>query len=93
MRGLPWKSRCASYADHLGAGRARKEDEVSAAAGIICLAKPGDRVQAGQPLLELRADDQERFGPARAALQSAIAISEDAPPPRLSPVIEYVSAG
>ena len=77
----------------LGAGRARKEDEVSAAAGIICLAKPGDRVQAGQPLLELRADDQERFGPARAALQSAIAISEDAPPPRLSPVIEYVSAG
>ena len=31
----------------LGAGRARKEDAVSAAAGVICLAKPGDRVQAG----------------------------------------------
>ena len=27
----------------LGAGRARKEDPVSAAAGIICLAKPGER--------------------------------------------------
>jgi thymidine phosphorylase len=75
----------------LGAGRARKEDAVSAAAGVICLAKPGDRVQAGQPLLELRADDHERFGPARAALEGAIAISEDAPPPRLSPVIEYIS--
>src|SRR5215467_13376274 len=28
----------------LGAGRARKEDPVSAAAGVICLAKPGEQV-------------------------------------------------
>ena len=76
----------------LGAGRARKEDSVSGAAGIICLAKPGDRVQAGQPLLELRADEQERFGPALAALQGAIAIGQDGPPPRVSPVIEYITA-
>ncbi len=77
----------------LGAGRARKEDAVSAAAGVICLAKPGEAVQAGQPLLELRADEQERFGPALAALQGAITISQDGPPPRVSPVIEYISAG
>jgi thymidine phosphorylase len=76
----------------LGAGRARKEDEVSATAGIICLAKPGDRVQAGQPVLELRADEPERFGPALAALDGAIAVSEQGPPPHVSPVIEYVSA-
>lgn len=75
----------------LGAGRARKEDEVSAAAGIICLAKPGDRVQAGQPLLELRADDQERFRSALAALDGAIAVSEQGPPPPVSPVLEYIS--
>jgi thymidine phosphorylase len=75
----------------LGAGRARKEDTVSPAAGVICLAKPGDRVQAGQPLLELRADEAERFGPALAALEDAIAISQDGPPPHISPVIEYVS--
>jgi thymidine phosphorylase len=74
----------------LGAGRARKEDEVSAAAGIICLAKPGDRVQAGQPVLELRADDQERFGPARAALDGAITVSEQAPPPHISLVLEHI---
>jgi thymidine phosphorylase len=73
----------------LGAGRARKEDDVSASAGIICLAKPGDRVQAGQPLLELRADEQERFGPALAALERAAAVS-DQPPPPVSPVIEQV---
>jgi thymidine phosphorylase len=75
----------------LGAGRARKEDEVSATAGIICLAKPGDRVQAGQPVLELRADEPERFGPALAALDGAIAVSEQGPPPHVSPVIEYLS--
>ncbi len=75
----------------LGAGRARKEDAVSAAAGVICLAKPGDRVQAGQPLLELRADDPERFGPALAALNGAAEVSEHRPAPPVSPVIEYIS--
>jgi thymidine phosphorylase len=75
----------------LGAGRARKEDDVSAAAGVICLAKPGDRVEAGQPLLELRADDPGRFGPALDALAGAAAISAQAPPAALSPVIEVVT--
>jgi len=74
----------------LGAGRARKEDDVSPSAGIICLAKPGDRVQAGQPLLELRADEQERFGPALAALAGAAAVSDQGPPPPVSPVLEKV---
>jgi len=75
----------------LGAGRARKEDSVSAAAGVICLAKPGDRVQAGQPLLELRADEPGRFGPALAALDGAIAVSEQPSAPAGPPVIETIS--
>ena len=74
----------------LGAGRARKEDAVSPAAGVICLAKPGEAVQAGQPLLELRTDQAERFGPALAALAGAIAVSQDGPLPQVSPVIEYI---
>ena len=74
----------------LGAGRARKEDDVSASAGIICLAKPGEAVQAGQPLLELRADAPERFGPALAALEGAAAVSDQGPPPPVSPIIEQV---
>ncbi len=77
----------------LGAGRARKEDDVSAAAGVICLAKPGDRVQAGQPVLELRADEADRFGPALAALDGAVTISDHAITLRhIPPVIEYVPA-
>jgi thymidine phosphorylase len=63
----------------LGAGRARKEDPVSPAAGVICLAKPGDRVERGQPVLELRGDDPDRFARAREALTGAIEISGQAP--------------
>jgi len=47
-------------------------------------------VQAGQPLLELRADDPERFGPALAALDGAAVISPDEPPAPASAVIEKV---
>jgi thymidine phosphorylase len=74
----------------LGAGRARKEDAVSAAAGVICLAKPGDQVRKGQPLAELRTDDENRFGPALAALDAAVDVSEQPPAPLPSPVIEYI---
>jgi thymidine phosphorylase len=65
----------------LGAGRARKEDPVSAAAGIICLAKPGEQVEAGQPVLELRADDPARFGRALEALDGALSIHAQPPEP------------
>jgi thymidine phosphorylase len=65
----------------LGAGRERKEDPVSAAAGIICLAKPGEQVERGQPVLELRADAEDRFGRAREALADAIEITDGRPAP------------
>jgi thymidine phosphorylase len=63
----------------LGAGRARKEDAVSYTAGIRCLAKPGDYVQQGQPVLELRADDPDRFGPAVEALAGALTVAAERP--------------
>jgi thymidine phosphorylase len=74
----------------LGAGRARKEDPVSASAGIICLAKPGDQVEAGQPVLELRAEDPGRFSRAREALASAITVT-DRPPAPASAVLERIT--
>ena len=58
----------------LGAGRARKEDPVSAAAGVVLFAKPGDEVRAGEPLFELHADDASRFERAVQALSGAIDI-------------------
>jgi thymidine phosphorylase len=63
----------------LGAGRARKEDLVSAGAGVICHAKPGERVRAGQPLVELRADDPAKFAGAVQALTDGIEIGPDQP--------------
>ena len=55
----------------LGAGRARKEDPVSAAAGVTWSATVGETVVAGQPLLTLHADDAERIPAAAAALEHA----------------------
>ena len=69
----------------LGAGRARKEDAVSASAGVECLAKPGDEVAEGQPLLELHTDRFERLDWAREALKDAVDIGDEAPAP--TPVV------
>ena len=66
----------------LGAGRARKEDPVSPSAGIVCLAKPGDPVEAGQPVLELHAEDPSRFAAAREALQDALEVSDEPSTPK-----------
>jgi thymidine phosphorylase len=74
----------------LGAGRARKEDPVSAAAGVICLVKPGEQVRKDQPVLQLHADDPGRFGAALAALDGAVTFAAQPPPPLPSPVIEAV---
>ncbi|GIF08744.1 thymidine phosphorylase [Actinoplanes siamensis] len=63
----------------LGAGRARKEDPVSFGAGVQLRVKPGDRVKAGDVLLELRTDDESRIEAARADAAAAIALGSDAP--------------
>ena len=75
----------------LGAGRARKEDDVSPTAGIRCLAKPGDYVQRGEPVLELLADDPDRFAPALEALNGSLTIAgEPLPAPPL--ILDQVGA-
>ena len=63
----------------LGAGRARKEDDVQAVAGVEMHAKPGDRVVAGQPLFTLHTATPERFDRALEALDGAVDYSEAAP--------------
>lgn len=75
----------------LGAGRARKEDPVSAAAGVVSLKKPGDKVSKGDPVLELHADEPERFTAALDALEGAIEIEETEPEPK-PVVIERIGA-
>jgi thymidine phosphorylase len=75
----------------LGAGRARKEDPVQAAAGVLCLAKPGDTVVAGEPLLELHTDTPDAVEGALASLAGAYAVEDSAPAP--SPLVLEVVRG
>jgi thymidine phosphorylase len=76
----------------LGAGRARKEDPVSATAGVVCRAKEGDAVRAGDTVLELHTEDGSLLPGALAALDGGFDVVTDAvqPPPI---VLDRVSAG
>ena len=69
----------------LGAGRARKEDPVSAAAGVEVLVREGDRVAAGQPLFELHADDEAHLASARPVIETAFALGDE--PVTTSPLL------
>jgi thymidine phosphorylase len=74
----------------LGAGRARKEDPVSASAGVVLHRKPGDRVRAGDPLLELRTDEPHRMAAAREAARDGVSVSSGVVTPS-SLVIERIA--
>jgi thymidine phosphorylase len=69
----------------LGAGRARKEEAVQAGAGVELLARPGDRVVAGQVLARLHTDTPERFARAVEALAGTFVVRSA--PPALRPLI------
>ena len=73
----------------LGAGRARKEDPVSAVAGVVCVAKEGDAVEEGQPILDLHVDDPSKVTEALEALDGGIVIGSE-PPERKSVVLDVI---
>lgn len=60
----------------LGAGRARKSDEIDHAVGILIHHKVGDRVEKGDPLFTIHANDQAALEQARFDLLAAHSWSE-----------------
>ena len=72
----------------LGAGRDRVEDPVDPAVGIMVMAKPGDEVRAGQPVLELHYRDAARLEHALRLASQAITIGDERPQARRSIVGE-----
>jgi pyrimidine-nucleoside phosphorylase len=66
----------------LGAGRSAVGDPVDHAVGIVALVKPGDRVDRGQPLLELHHRDGRGLSAALALCDDAVSIGDEAPTPR-----------
>jgi pyrimidine-nucleoside phosphorylase len=65
----------------LGAGRAKKGDPIDYAVGILLHAKVADRVEAGQPLFTIHANDQAKADAAEERLRSAITIGAKAVKP------------
>ena len=65
----------------MGGGRSRMEDPVDPSVGLVITAKPGDWVEAGEPLGTIFARDRAGIELARQALGSAIRIADEAEPP------------
>jgi pyrimidine-nucleoside phosphorylase len=65
----------------MGGGRTRLEDAIDPSVGFVISAKPGDFVEAGEPLATIFAADAEGIAAGRRALEDAIAIAEEADHP------------
>ncbi len=63
----------------LGAGRARKEDDIAPGAAIMLRAKVGARVEAGAPLCTIHFDDPARARAAAPQIAAAFRIAPRAP--------------
>jgi len=61
----------------LGAGRAKKGDPIDHAVGFLIFKKVGDKVEAGEPLFEVHANDESKLAEARAAVLSAHNFSDE----------------
>ncbi|MEX2178182.1 MAG: thymidine phosphorylase [Gemmatimonadaceae bacterium] len=65
----------------LGGGRTTMADRLDPAVGFVITAKPGDWVEAGQPLASIYASDRAGVESGRGTLRSAITIADEAEPP------------
>jgi pyrimidine-nucleoside phosphorylase len=65
----------------LGGGRTSMADTVDPAVGFVITAKPGDYVEANEPLASIYARDRAGIERGRAALRGAITVGDEAEPP------------
>ncbi|ADU51346.1 pyrimidine-nucleoside phosphorylase [Thermaerobacter marianensis DSM 12885] len=72
----------------LGAGRTRKDDVIDLAAGLVMRKRLGERVEAGEPLVELHFNDPARLEAAREWLERAFTLAEEPAP--VPPLIHAV---
>ena len=64
----------------LGAGRITKEDVIDFAAGIVLHKKTGDKVEAGECLATLYADQEEKFDAAEEMFRAALTFGPETEP-------------
>ena len=65
----------------LGAGRAKKSDAVDHAVGLIVRHKVGDKIEQGEPLFLIHANDERKQAEARENVLAAHTFSENPMPP------------
>jgi len=63
----------------LGGGRRQLGDDIDSAVGFVITAKPGQRVERGEPLATIHARNDEGLRIGRDALEAAIAIGDEPP--------------
>ncbi len=63
----------------LGGGRAKKEDSVDSAVGIVIHKKLADKVKAGDPLCTIHYNSETQADQAAALLQKSFAVAADTP--------------
>jgi pyrimidine-nucleoside phosphorylase len=61
----------------LGGGRQKTDDRIDPAVGIDGLSKVGERIEAGEPLMRVHANDEERLARAEAIYRDAFEISPE----------------
>ena len=64
----------------LGGGRRTKDDEIDHAVGIVCSAKRGQTIEAGQVLADVHARDEKAAARAAEAVLRAYEIGDEPPP-------------
>jgi thymidine phosphorylase len=72
----------------LGAGRERVEDQIDRGAGVLIARKPGERVRAGETIVELLYNDTRGLEKATALVRDAIRLSTQ--PPVLPPLVHGI---
>jgi len=63
----------------LGGGRRTKDDEIDHAVGVVCSAKRGQTVEAGQVLADVHARDEDSAARGVESVQAAYEISDEPP--------------
>jgi len=75
--------------NELGGGRARKEDQIDPAVGLVLRAKVGDRVEAGAPLLTIHAASAADAARVSSRLAAAYTLGDApvSPPPLIEEIV------
>lgn len=66
----------------LGAGRTKTDDKVDFAVGVSSLIKEGERVEKGQPLVTVHANDPAKLAEVRVMIEKAVRIADTKPAQR-----------